>query len=167
MNIFYLSEYADEAAEFHCDKHVNKMIMETVQMMSTAHRELDGDEWADSVGLVKRTHVNHPSTKWVRSGVHNYVWMLELLTNLCQEKRKRWPNNAPHQYEKFIDILSVIPDNMPDEPFTAPPQCMTDDCKHFDTVIAYRKFYHKDKPFAEWKYTQAPVWWKGYLYDYS
>ena len=37
----------------HCDKHVVKMILETAQMLSTAHRVLDGDEPADEVGLYK------------------------------------------------------------------------------------------------------------------
>ena len=31
----------------HCDKHVVKMILEYAQLLSTAHRVLDGDEWAD------------------------------------------------------------------------------------------------------------------------
>lgn len=42
MNIFYLSHDPREAAAFHCDKHVVKMIVETAQMLSTAHRLLDG-----------------------------------------------------------------------------------------------------------------------------
>ena len=78
MNIFYLDHDPEIAAAYHCDKHVVCMIKETVQMMSTAHRVLDGDEWADSVGLVKTTHINHPSTIWVRSSVDHYHWMLQL-----------------------------------------------------------------------------------------
>ena len=44
MNIFYLSHDPREAATFHCDKHVVKMIVETAQMLSTAHRLLDGQQ---------------------------------------------------------------------------------------------------------------------------
>ena len=43
MNIFYLSSCPQEAAESHNDKHCVKMILEYAQMLSTAHRELDGD----------------------------------------------------------------------------------------------------------------------------
>jgi len=40
----------------HCDKHCVKMILETAQLLSTAHRELDGNYWADKFGLYKSTH---------------------------------------------------------------------------------------------------------------
>ena len=53
MNIFYLSTNTDECARYHCDKHVVKMILETAQMLSTAHRVLDGDELADEKILYK------------------------------------------------------------------------------------------------------------------
>lgn len=38
MNIFYLNENPVQAAQWHCDGHVNKMIVESCQMMSTAVR---------------------------------------------------------------------------------------------------------------------------------
>lgn len=44
MNIFYLSESAKQCAEWLVDKHVVKMILETAQLLSTAHRVLDGTE---------------------------------------------------------------------------------------------------------------------------
>lgn len=37
MNIFYLERDPKIAAEFHCDKHVVKMIVESAQMLSSAH----------------------------------------------------------------------------------------------------------------------------------
>ena len=42
MNIFYLSESPKQCAEWAVDKHVVKMILETAQLLSTAHRVLDG-----------------------------------------------------------------------------------------------------------------------------
>ena len=42
MNIFYLHENPEVCAKMHCDKHVAKMIIEYAQMLSTAHRMLDG-----------------------------------------------------------------------------------------------------------------------------
>ena len=44
MNRFVLHEDPQIAAEFHCDKHVVKMILEECQMLSTAHRIIDGEE---------------------------------------------------------------------------------------------------------------------------
>ena len=42
MNIFVLDEDPTIAAQMQCDKHVVKMIVESAQMLSTAHRMLDG-----------------------------------------------------------------------------------------------------------------------------
>ena len=44
MNIFVLDKNPIKAAQQHCDKHVVKMIVESGQMLSTAHRILDGKE---------------------------------------------------------------------------------------------------------------------------
>lgn len=43
MNIFVLDEQPEIAAQMMCDKHVVKMIVESCQLLSTAHHVLDGD----------------------------------------------------------------------------------------------------------------------------
>ena len=62
MNIFYIDKDPVIAAQMMCDKHVVKMILESAQMLSTAHRVLDGDVYANLIGLYKTAHKNHPST---------------------------------------------------------------------------------------------------------
>ena len=42
MNIFILDKDPKLAAQMLCDKHIPKMIIESAQMLSTAHRMLDG-----------------------------------------------------------------------------------------------------------------------------
>ena len=49
MNIFYLDKNPKIAAQMQCDKHVVKMILESAQMLCTAHRVLDGDEYAEKM----------------------------------------------------------------------------------------------------------------------
>ena len=44
MNIFILDTDPIVAAQWQCDKHVVKMIVESAQMLSTAHRILDGEQ---------------------------------------------------------------------------------------------------------------------------
>ena len=61
MNIFYLDRDPEIAAQMICDKHVVKMILESAQMLSSAHRFLDGDGYADKVGLYKMAHKNQPA----------------------------------------------------------------------------------------------------------
>ena len=95
MNIFYLHKDPVESAKLHCDKHVCKMIIEYAQMLSTAHRILDGSEYiSQTLGgrrikrwkhpnsnmenvLYKASHINHPSTQWVRENAIQYQYAYE------------------------------------------------------------------------------------------
>lgn len=61
MNIFYLHESPAFAAEMHCDQHVRKMLIESAQLLSTAHRVLDGTERKLEVKLTVGANVNPPT----------------------------------------------------------------------------------------------------------
>jgi len=54
MNIFALSDCPKRSAEMMCDKHVVKMIIETAQLLSTAHRMLDGEQYTDRTANGRR-----------------------------------------------------------------------------------------------------------------
>jgi hypothetical protein len=162
MNIFYLDKSFAKSAQYHCDKHVVKMILETAQLLSTAHRELDGDEYADKVSLYKSTHKNHPSAVWVRSNQNAYNWAFMLLYNLCAEYTKRY--NKTHKTSKLLNSLVYKPENIKfsswNDTLTPPPQCMPDEYKHENTVTAYRNYYFgAKKSFAKWAYSATPDWW--------
>jgi len=159
MNIFYLNEDPRTAAEYHCDKHVVKMILETAQLLSTAHRILDGDKWADKVGLYKCTHKNHPSAVWVRVSVDHYVWTYQLFKELCLAYTARY--GKTHKSARLLDALYLVPKAIDwDAGFTAPPQCMPDEYKQPNTVQAYRDYYLGEKShFAKWAYSKIPDWW--------
>ena len=54
MNIFYLHEDPIQNAKWHIDKHIVKMPIEYAQLMSTAHRLLDGTMyWVELKIIVK------------------------------------------------------------------------------------------------------------------
>jgi len=160
MNIFYLSKIPEEAAEMHCDKHVVKMILETAQLLSTAHRVLDGNEWAEYVGLYKATHKNHPSSVWVRSSNDHYKWTLDLLFYLCKNYTLRY--GKIHKTMRLLDSLGVVPEYIEDDGFTQPPQCMPDEYKRNCSVRAYRAYYNGEKAhFAQWNHSETPEWWTG------
>ena len=85
MNIFYLAHNPTDCAQMHCDKHVVKMILETAQLLSTAHHE------RGSTAPYKSTHRNHPSAVWVRSGVKQYQWAYSALRgSLRRIHQKIW-----------------------------------------------------------------------------
>ena len=90
MNIFYLHNDPKVCAEQHVDKHVVKMIVEYAQLLSTAHRMLDGEEYIGKSKTgrnVKRyrminpnldntvyqaVHYHHPSAVWARETKAQY-----------------------------------------------------------------------------------------------
>ena len=156
MNIFYLDTDVTLCAQYHCDKHVSKMILETAQLLSTAHR-LSGTE---NNKLYKATHKNHPSAVWVRENKNQYQWAYELMKELNREYSLRY-GRQHLSWTKLNTILSASPD-IPDGEFTPPPQCMPDEYKDSDTVTAYRKYYLGSKSgFAKWQYTPTPEWYKA------
>ena len=59
MNIFALHTDPYKSAEMHCDKHVVKMILETCQLLSTAHRVLDGEQ------VIGKTKTGRNVKRWV------------------------------------------------------------------------------------------------------
>ena len=165
MNIFYLSDCPQEAAESHNDKHCVKMILESAQMLSTAHRELDGD--VPDI-LYKSTHKNHPSTIWARSSKQHYDWLYRLFRQLSAEYTLRYSKSGNwgrdlkvHKtWDKLGKILKTTPKNIKDNGWVDPPQCMPDHCKKPDTIDAYRNYYLTEKSsFSTWKYSQQPTWW--------
>lgn len=158
MNIFYLDRDPKTAAQMMCDKHVVKMILESAQMLCTAHRVVDGDRLADAAGFYKMTHKNHPSTKWVRTCKENYTWLWEHFDALLKEYTHRY--NKVHATARFRDVLYMSPVYIERRPkFTDPPQCMPDYCKGEDTVESYRTYYLLEKAsFAKWKNGAIPEW---------
>ena len=156
MNIFYLDKNPQSAAAMHCDKHCVKMILEYAQMLSTAHRVLDGENVHPD--LYKIAHKNHPSTIWTRSSKQHYQWLFRLFRKLNIEYGIRY-GKIHKSWEKLNRYLEFVPKNIKDKGWVDPPQCMPDHCKKPDTVDAYRNYYLVEKAsFATWK-TKQPKWW--------
>ena len=144
-----------------CDKHVVKMILESAQMLCTAHRVIDGDCRADEAGFYKMVHKNHPSTIWTRTSKKNYDWHWKYFDALLKEYTHRYGKH--HATERLRNILFMPPLNIDREaPFTDPPQCMPPYCKGEDTVMAYQTYYILEKSrFARWTKRQKPEWFNG------
>ena len=87
MNIFALDNDVKVAAQWHVDKHVVKMPLETAQMLCTARHELG--EKPESIPY-KVAHKNHPCTIWCRTSSENYDWLCDLGMVLCKEYTYRY-----------------------------------------------------------------------------
>ena len=60
MNIFHLDKDPKICAEYHCDKHIVKMILETAQMLSTAYQKHCGGGVKYCEGNLSSTFCNLP-----------------------------------------------------------------------------------------------------------
>jgi hypothetical protein len=183
MNLFYLSRDAKSAAQGHCDKHVVKMIVEYAQLLSTAHRLLDGEmsiEKSKTGRNVKRwklaesdevfyvaSHVNHPAATWCRASSANYKFLYELFIQLCGEYTHRYGKVHATQTKCGLP-LSNLPKNIHHGEFVDPPLTMPDEFKVDDAVISYQNLYVVSKArFAKWTNRQPPEWFIQRTPDYD
>lgn len=154
MNIFVLDTDPFKCAWMHADVHVNKMILESCQLLSNAHEN----------GPYKKTHVNHPCSIWVRESVCNYAWLYELTIELMGVYF-----NTKHKFHGCKDVFDNklnIPE-LPRIDQTPHVICMPD---HFriarDPVASYRNYYcYKQSMFKRhkmtWKYRAVPSWYEA------
>lgn len=176
MNIFYLDRDPKNCAEYHCDKHVVKMIIEYAQLMSTAHRIIDGKEYTDLTAnnrkikrwrlsdereqtLMKASHTNHPSNIWARANHLNYKWLYEMWCHLLDEYTHRY--GKVHACARLKDVLANLPENIPlGLRESEPTPAMPDDCKIANNSLAsYHKYYKEKKMhFARWTKRSIPEW---------
>jgi len=183
MNIFILDENPIKAAQLQCDKHVVKMIVESAQMLSTAHRMLDGspikarsksgkrmvNHWIHpnknlENTLYKAVHTGHPCTVWTMQSAANYAWHYDHFYALCVEYTYRY--GKTHATETLLDeILSIPPRNIPYGIKTEFPLAMqaNPECIHEgDPVRSYREYYQtkQDRFKMAWTNRSTPSWFE-------
>jgi len=176
MNIFYIDHCPMQAAEWMVNKHVVKMILESAQRLSTAHRILDGQQiegqsktgrkakrWvlgdAREDVLYSATHINHPSAVWCRDSIENYNWLVDHFFALMGEYTYRY--NKQHKcYGEISYILQSPPKNLEKFDWTPMPSCMADEyIISEDPITNYRNYYKVGKArMHNWKNRQPPEW---------
>jgi len=189
MNTFVLSLDPDEAARFHCNKHVVKMILESAQMLCAAHwihllkshdktindfkRIRDAQQWAYEYTAKelqppwKMSHLRHPCTIWTSENISNYKWQLSLCQALLTEYSIRYKRNHKTEHEAKW-LAKNIPVGISNNYLSDFPVCMKDEYKVTDergivsVVESYRNYYIKDKVrFAKWEpRASMPEWFK-------
>ena len=176
MNIFVLDKDPVVAAKEHCDKHVVKMIVESAQMLSTAHRILDGTEdrrpsksgkrmvqyWElpdeREKHFYKAVHMKHPCTIWTMESIENYRWHWKLFNALCDEYTYRY--GKIHKTDSLLrKDLFWGPANISNNGLTPFRMAMFEDCKGPDVVKSYRTYYHAKDFKMVWTKRPAPNWW--------
>lgn len=159
MNIFVLDTDPKQAAAYHNDKHVVKMILESVQMLHVPYYMTNNS----FVGFPRTqpyrlTHKNHPCSKWVCESIENWNWLHQLAIELC--------NEYTHRYGKVhacTDIIKWMGDNPPDiasNELTQFALAMPSEYHRINPVESYRLYYiHEKQHLAKWTKREKPTWY--------
>jgi hypothetical protein len=155
VNVFVLDTDPILAAQYHCDVHVSKMLLETCQLLSTVSI-LEGRD-----APYKPTHASHPCTLWALDAPSHYSWLWRLGAALSMEFAfRRGKRHA------CADVLMSL--KRPGLPRTLPARFMIvvderiTECD--DPVLAYRLHYHLlptrfKRNLVTWTRREAPAWW--------
>ena len=176
MNLFILSLIPTEAAEAMMDKHVNKILLEAVQMLCTAMRVLVPDTPIND-DLYKQAHLNHPVSIWVRESRDNFIWTLDLVEALHEEWRFRYGHPETKMHRSYA-VAQLLRRHVPrDELFPCPRAGLTpfalampDEYKarSGNAVESYRAYYMspEKRRIAAWKKNRtAPEWYHNHTHE--
>jgi len=152
LNIFVLDTDIECCARYHCDQHVVKMILQSVQLMCTA---LNKKGFSTPY---KSTHSQHPCVLWMEQSRQNFCWPGDPTRALNAEYRYRFDKKVDHKSMAVLEAISA--QRFEDHGLTEFAQAMPDAYKVAgDTVTAYRQLYLGDKMhFAHWTARPVPGW---------
>lgn len=161
MNIFCLDADPVVAAQYHCDKHNVKMVLESAQLLCTTFH-LQNIE-----APYRKTHQNHPSAIWARTSLGNFEWLLEHSEALSKEYSFRYG-----KIHKTSDVISWAKRNKHLLSFDSKPQTefsiaisANQNCRQHpnfaesSVIDKYRLYYKLDKvSFCSWTKRETPKW---------
>jgi hypothetical protein len=153
MNIFYTSANPDIAALHLDDKRLNKMQVETAQLLCSA-AIING---APPTRVpYKLAYKNHPCTLWAAKTNNNFNWLQCYLRALNHEWWKRGFNahaTSAIELNQFVGYFEV-------GYFTSPPKLVADkargfDCGHIENIHEAYQLYLNCKWNTD---SRAPKW---------
>lgn len=178
MNIFVLDLDPKLCAQYHCDKHLVKMITEHNQILGSIaytarsilrkrditpefiESEFQGFPRKDENGKPMPYgigYANHPCTQWAANSFDNYSWLCLLNLEMCYEYTKRY--GRQHAGEAITIWYRMNAPEIVKKGMTPFAQAMPEDCRNLDAVAAYRNYYIKYKAkFAKWAHSNSPAW---------
>lgn len=160
MNIFVTNFDPNLAARDMADIHVNKMAVESYQILCSA-LHLNGVD-ADLMPKTKSgnpprpTHLHHPCVKWAAESIANCNWLARHGSSLCHEFNRRYGKShfcEPAFRKLFVLAVTYLPDR-PMSPF---PLCMPDEFKGVSTVSSYRRYYFSKRLTMRMEWTSQRI----------
>jgi hypothetical protein len=155
MQIFVTSSCPIKSAEALDDLRLNKMILELTQILSSSL-------WINKVkGPYKLSHENHPVVKWTSRNYKNYLWALDHLISLHNEREYR--TGKIHKCRDYLYDLLKLREKIPVKSDTRENFVNCSLFKDSTNVIkAYRmtldKKWKEDKRSPVWTNREVPIW---------
>jgi hypothetical protein len=172
MNIFFLSGNPRRCARWHCDKHVVKMILESTQILYTAHHVNGGSVVVETTAPIckttgkrgyKKHAAKHPSVRWASASLAHYVWLCRMALCLVDEHQYRFGPTARHSCAEHLEWLRAHP-----PPglvgktawLSDPTPAMPAEYKVHETIVecywAYYKGAKKERGLFKWSRRRTP-----------
>ena len=161
MQIFYVHSDPQIAAESLCDKHCNKQIIESAQMLANAYasEELKLAPKTKKGEYRKYSYLHHPCSKWVLQSLENWQWLLTHGLALVKEKYLR--TKKLHYTSVFLEWCDDNTPNLPSIGMTSPSMAIPEHLQNPNIMESYREYYKKDKLKnieCVWTLRQPPDW---------
>jgi hypothetical protein len=123
------------------------MLLETCQLLYTCHWIIDGNvhnapykKGTTNRGY-KKSHWNHPCSKWIRTSAFCYRWLSTLGIELLREYEYRYPGKIHACATHIFWLHQNCPKKLVDNGWIEPAMAMPDNFKNGDPVSSYRRYY--------------------------
>uniref|UniRef100_A0A7S3W016 Uncharacterized protein n=1 Tax=Strombidinopsis acuminata TaxID=141414 RepID=A0A7S3W016_9SPIT len=184
MNIFFLSMSPEEAAKWHADIHIVKMIVETAQLLCNVHHRAAEESSHCLPPYTRKDRIPYKDSRaghrklgsmiWVAESLGNYRWGVRLGLALCREyNRGRGRASGRSKQHKTQAVLEWLRDREPcfhrtrrlavkAKHLAMPDKFKKAVSKGLSTVEAYRDYYYSKRRTMpmRWPKGRTPPWWE-------
>lgn len=171
MNIFVTSPSPLASARALDDRRLIKMVLETAQLLCTAHHVLASPlALLHPEKLYRQTHTNHPCAIWARASSGNYTWLAEHGLALAAEYTHRYAKT--HACTALLHLLAENPPaQSPNWPSARTPfanaarnTALELDFTPLPVPKSYQHYlaakWQAEGPKARWTNRTPPAWFK-------
>lgn len=160
MNIFVTSPNPSQSALWLDDLRLNKMIVESAQMLSTAIHVLTDSDPEICGDLYKKTHPNHPCNVWLRESSANFWWLVSHASTMANHKACLGKRHKSHDKIHAAMMAHWTHNIVPEGELTPFSNSAANKSLELDfkaepnTYLAYRKYlvarWLRDKRMPKW-----------------
>jgi hypothetical protein len=164
VNLFYLDSDPKKCAQYYCDRHVNKIMVEIAQMLSQAHYD-----FGNEIPPYKKSKLIKPQIliyTWITESRGNYIFAGKLALELLEEYKYRYNKETHACIYPLAWLTSHIPLRLPDKGQTK--------FKLTNNVFAYEDYFSEIEASRfvyvdykckkdRWTKRPKPEWYDRYL----